>query len=484
MTNPDTPFYRPQPPVLNISDPQIREAYEIALDNLNLTNTVPCPPQKYNQTGLLDTDLGLMIRAGGNYASPWTRDASINAWNCASFLTPRVAENTLWAVCQRDRDGKLILQMDDQCWDKIIWATAAWNHYLLCGDETFLARAYETVRNTLAALEKTAFNAQYGLFTGGSFFNDGISGYPADLHEPGNPSSFVGDHPAVREIMTLSTNCIYRNAYAVAGKMAGLCHEDGDVYARKGNALAKAINTYLWNEERGSYDYFLYPDGRTCQAQEACGICFAILFRVYPPERAGALLDALERGPWGLPSILPPFPGLFSREQPGRHNNLIWPFINGFFLTALSRLGRSEMLGEELTLMARLAVGSDHAFYEIYNPYTGQPDGGWQIGRHWGSCHHQTWSATGFLRGVFHGLFGMQAEREGMAFRPCLPRSLSGCTLEGLPLGFGRASVCLKGSGSRIVSVTVDGEPVEDAFLPYAEGGSHRMEITLSEDTL
>ena len=46
----------------------------------------------------------------------------------------------------------------------------------------------------------------------------------------------------------------------------------------------------------------------------------------------GAVLNHLDREKFGIPSIMPPFPGLFSEERPGRHNNLIWPFLNGFYM--------------------------------------------------------------------------------------------------------------------------------------------------------
>lgn len=477
------PEYRPQPPVLKVPNPMIREVYDIALKNLLEINTVPCDPERYDKTGLLDRNLGLMIRAGGNYASPWTRDAAINCWNCASLLSPRVAENTLWAVCQRDESGDLRLQMDDQGWDKIIWAVGAWNHYLLTGDREFLKRAYETIRNTLDVLEKTACNPAFGLFTGGSFFNDGISGYPPDLHEPGNGSSFVGDHPAVKGIMTLSTNCIYSRAYAIAGQMARLLGDECPLLDVRSRELAQAINRHLWNENRGSYDYFLYPDGRTFPAQEGCGICFAILFGICPEERAAELLDHLTVSPYDLASIQPPFPGLPAGQTPGRHNDLIWPFINGFYITALSRSGRPEGLKAGLLRMAQLVLRGGRSFYEIYNPYTGEPDGGWQIGRHWGSCHDQTWSATGYIRGILHGLFGLEPEEAGVRFRPCVPRLWGGCSLENIPLRQSRVTVLLTGSGSRVTSVRVNGEPREEAFLSYGETGDVLLEITLSSET-
>lgn len=67
----------------------------------------------------------------------------------------------------------------------------------------FLADAYETVKNSVEMLEKVQFNEQYGLFTGGSFFNDGITGYPKACHEEGKKDfSFVGDHEPAQHIMS------------------------------------------------------------------------------------------------------------------------------------------------------------------------------------------------------------------------------------------------------------------------------------------
>ena len=68
-----------------------------------------------------------------------------------------------------------------------------------------------------------------------------------------------------------------------------------------------------------------------------------------------------------------------------------------------------------------MANASDGIFYEIYHSVTGVPDGGWQVGRHWDSCIHQTWSATGYLRMVFYGLFGLDFQPDGLRLRPTLP---------------------------------------------------------------
>ena len=88
-------------PELVTENEVLLQAYQMALKNLFEINTVPCDSEVYNKSGMLDEELGLMIRAGGGYPTPWTRDAAVNTMNAACFLEPEVAKNTLWAVCER-----------------------------------------------------------------------------------------------------------------------------------------------------------------------------------------------------------------------------------------------------------------------------------------------------------------------------------------------------------------------------------------------
>ncbi|MEK8169009.1 hypothetical protein NKH77_01775 [Streptomyces sp. M19] len=141
-------------PVLTVGGARgevLGSAYGAALTNLLDINTVPYDPVEYNQTGLMTDPPGVFIRAGGGYEQPWTRDASVNSWNAASLLSPDAARNTLWAVCRRQDDGTLIVQQDNQWWDQIVWAVAAWEHYLVTADRAFLRDAYQAAVTTLRA---------------------------------------------------------------------------------------------------------------------------------------------------------------------------------------------------------------------------------------------------------------------------------------------------------------------------------------------
>ncbi len=470
---------RANAPKLTCADDTIVKAYEMALDNLLLVNTVACPAEKFNKTGLLDLDLGLMIRAGGGYGQPWTRDAAVNTMNAACFLEPEVAKNTLLSVCQLDADGKVVVQMDNQQWDKIIWVLGAWKYYLASRDDDFLKLAYGASCRTLAEREQNSFNQTYGLFTGGAFFQDGIAGYPQDLYAPGSTEQFMGKHPLVEGIMSLSVNSIYYAVYETLGQMEqklGLATTQA--FADKAQALKDAVQKYLWDEARGTFCYLLYPDGRTCDAQEGCGISFAILSGICSAEQAKRVLDGAYRSKNGLMAVWPPFAGTSSEENPARHNNLVWPFINGYFITACAKHERCDLVARELRSMARLAVDSGE-FREIYHGETGEPYGGWQCGQFWDSFPNQTWSATAYIRGVVFGLFGVMLETDAVRFVPCLPEGFGTVKLEGLRLRDLTLDIELIGSGSHVASMTINGK--EETQISFKKLGHYDVKIVMTE---
>ena len=206
-------------PQIHLTDPAVQRAYDAAVKNLLDINTIPCDFSVHNATGLLDASEPRMIRAGGAYDTPWTRDSAINTWAAGRLYVPRASKNTLLAVCTKDENGDPIILPDNQTWDRIVWTVGAWQYYLATGDEEFLTLARGIVARGLDVLHKERFNAETGLYRGGSFFNDGISGYPADIYEPGLDHSFMGMHPRTETIMCLSTNCIYCEAWNILGKM-------------------------------------------------------------------------------------------------------------------------------------------------------------------------------------------------------------------------------------------------------------------------
>ena len=461
--------------ILKASDEDIVQSFDAAVRNAVNINTVRCRYRKYNRTGLLTEKY--MLRAGRNYKTPWTRDASVNTWQLMNFISPAVSRTTLLAVCDVNGKGEPVIQPDVQTWDQIVWAVGAYNYCLATGDEDFLSLSHGIIGRALETHRENRFNEKYGLFRGGSFFNDGISGYPLSCHQQGNSDSFAPSHPAVEEIMCLSTNCLYCEAYRIYGEMSDrlALSEEAERACEYHTQLKNAVNTYLYNETQNSYSYFLYPDGTADSSQELSGNAFSVLFGICPEEKRRALLEKLISSPKGTVSLWPPFEGLYSDDKPGRHNNVIWPFLNGFLIEAAAECGLDSLLGEELKKITALFKGSRYKLSEIYSPYTGKPYGGWQTGRVWDSCRDQTWSATCYAGGIILGAFGIRAEEKGVRFSPCIPEALKDASLEGVMLHGHRYSVKINGSGSKIVKFLLDGEESE----PFVEWGDRDRHIEI-----
>jgi glycogen debranching enzyme len=479
----------PAGPELSFDRPELDAlhgpAFRNALRNLLVTNTVPDATKQYNRTGLFADPPGRFFRAGGSYATPWTRDASINSWNAGSLLAPAVARNTLWAVCERQANGRLIIQRDNQWWDKVIWAQGAWNHFLVTGDRPFLEQAFEAVAESLAEMQAARFNAGFGLFEGPSVLCDGIAGYPEPPFDPKVSSSFILDHPGGDKVMCLSTNCVYHQAFRCAAWMAGqLGRPPGEVAAflKTAARLRESIQERFWMPAKGTYAYFIHgagpQAGRLDESQEGMGLAYAILFDVAEDSQAQSILRQVHLQPKGMVCVWPHF-ARFSDARPGRHNVMVWPMSSGMWAHAAAKAGAVDQSANEMTQVASMTKASQGIFYEIYHSVTGVPDGGWQVGRHWDSCIHQTWSATGYLRMVLHGLFGLAFEPNGLRFAPSLPPGWGPVRLSGLHYRQAVLDVRLQGEGRQIARVSLDGQETRSAALHADLSGEHQIIVQL-----
>lgn len=449
----------------------LSDLYQAALRNLDTNTRITDAGQK-------------IIQAGGGYPSPWTRDAAINTWWAASLIDPQAARDTLLAVCE-PHSTTTVIQQDDQWWDQIIWAIAAWHHFVVTGDDDFLAEAYGIVTATLDILDHHHFDAQYGLYRGGAVMQDGISGYPAPPFESGNSSTFVLDYPLAHTIMCLSTNVVYAHAHQVTGWMAAALHKDAKSHADRAATLTSTINRLLWREESGLYGYFLHGagpySGTVDPHQETLGHALAILFDIANTERRDRILAALHREPHGVVSVWPHFER-FDTTHPGRHNAICWPMIMAFWAGATAHAGRVDLLATAITDLVTLFRGSGNDMYEVYNATTGAVDGGWQLGRHWPSEPDQTWSATTFLGVVHHGLFGLSFQPDGLRIRPALPRGWGPLTLSGLRYRDMTLDITISGAGNTLRSVRFNGNEIHTDSIVIATTmtGHHSIEVDVT----
>jgi glycogen debranching enzyme len=323
---------------------------------------------------------------------------------------------------------------------------------------------------------------------GGSVFNDGIAAYPEPIYEPGNFSGGVQDHKNSFKIKCLSTNCVYRGAYLALANMSRILVMNKEVsatYQKKADDIKSNILKYLYNKETNTFSYLIDQNGKAHQYQEGLGISFAVIFGVIDGEKATQLISNAVVSKFGITSINPDFPR-YSIDMPGRHNNIIWPMVNGFYAKAAILSESYQTFTHELFGLTRLALDEDkgdYDFREIYNPTTGKPDGGYQAwgaehpNYHWDSCKLQTWSATAYISMVLNGLFGMNFTEQSLSFTPYLPKGISRVELKDIVYRNSTLDISVKGNGNTIKSFTLDGKIQPNHSIASTLKGSHYVTI-------
>jgi glycogen debranching enzyme len=190
---------------------------------------------------------------------------------------------------------------------------------------------------------------------------------------------------------------------------------------------------------------------------------------------------------FGITSITPDFPR-YSKEMPGRHNNIIWPMVNGFFAKAALVAKNYKTYNHELFSLTHLALDEDkgnYNFREIFNPYSGKPDGGYQAwgeerpNYHWESCKFQTWSATAYISMVINGLFGMKFNEKSLSFAPFLPEEIGSIELKDLSYRDSKLNISIKGKGNTIESFMIDGKKQTDYSISSTMQGKHSISIII-----
>ena len=441
----------------NCDDEVLTKAYQIAFADI-AGNVHPY------KAGVLASQVNCLM-AGGDYDTPWTRDASINVWNGYALMNPEVSKNTLLSVLKRVGNG---YQIDGQYWDAIIWAIGAYQLINVTHDMEFAAIAENAIANSLKRFEREEYDATDGLFRGPAVYGDGIAAYP-DLYAAGAEGSAVLSWPynplnKDRVVATgygipmkaLSTNCIYYQAYVIEAKLSVMLGKDASEYEEKAAAMKSAINKAFWNEEKGTYDYLAYE----CDYQEAIGLAFVLMFGIADERQTTLVLQNTKVTEQGIAIVYPSFDRYFAYGGYGRHAGVIWPHGQAFWGRACSLKGYSYGYDFELYALAEKAV-RDGQFYEIYHPDTGEIYGGYQeqgpgyIGLT-GSCRHQTWSATGYLSLIYYEMLGADIGETSVTFKPYLPEGVNEATVSGFRVGSATFEIVITRGGDGASEATFD----------------------------
>ena len=408
--------------------------------------------------------------AGQNWAQVWTRDTSYSTELACAVLHPDVAKTTLLGLTQQvDGIGECWYQ--DRCghfagWpnltDAIVGASGAWELYLVTGERDLLRPIYDRTVRSLKRAERDAFNAKLGLFGGCSSFMESNSAYPRQY-------AFHGERLA--KTCALSTCLLYYRGYLVAADAGSLLGEDVEPLRHKASKLKEAINAHFWLPKKGYYAYFLDESGQPDTRMEGLGEAFAILTGVADAGRAQEILRKTPTSPSGFPCLWPQHREWMTYRKNDfasyYHNGMIWPFVEGYWAWAASKCKDAKTFGRELDALVQLSEKND-TFMEFYQPEDGKP----------GGSPRQLWSGSGFLSMIYHGLFGMEFQQDGIHFAPVVPEKYRQLTLSDFKYRNARLKIIIKEHGTTIDKFTLDGKE-QKPELAATTTGVHEIEIVL-----
>ena len=402
--------------------------------------------------------------AGKKWTGVWTRDISYSILLSLALVDPEGAKASL--LHKVTDDGRILQDTGTGgSWpvstDRMTWALAAWEVYATTGDSTWLQKSYDIIRRSANDDLRTAFDSTTGLFHGESSFMDWREQSYPDWMTPVD----------IYQSQALGTNVVHYRTYRILAQMARELGTFPDQWTHVAQRVKQGLNEHLWRPEAGRYAAYRY--GRTYRAPAAraggLGSALAVLSGVTDEARAQRVAENQPVVGFGTPTLWPYTPGI-----PPYHNAGIWPFVTSYWTWASAAAENTPGVEHGLASLYR-AAGLFLTNKENMVAQTGHFEGT-QI-----NSDRQLWSVAGTLATVYRVFFGLRFTADGLRLDPFVPEGYSGTrTLTGVSYRDATLDLTMKGHGTRIVQVTLDGEPLDDPVVPADLTGAHDVQIVLS----
>jgi hypothetical protein len=402
--------------------------------------------------------------AGAKWDGVWTRDISYSILLSLAVVNPDVAKVSLKAKVKNNR----IIQDTGTggSWpvstDRMTWTLAAWEVYLVTGDEEWLHYAYTVIKNSAEDDLQNAVNQETKLMFGESSF--------LDWREQSYPRWM--DPKDIYESQALGTNAVHCRTYQILAEMVNLCGDNSERYLSMAEQIKSGINTQLWLNDKGYYGQYLY--GRTFKSvspkSEALGEALTVLFKIAGGDRASKTISRTPVLNYGTPCFYPQIPGI-----PPYHNDAIWPFVEAFWTWASVKAGNTKSVEHGLASIYRAAAlfnTNKENMVATTGDYAGT-----QI-----NSDRQLWSVAGTLATVYRIFFGMEFTPDGISFTTFVPSAYTGDkSIRNFKYRNAILTINLKGTGSVIKSVMMDSVIQKKAFIPSSVKGVHTLTIELGD---
>ncbi|MDE6418093.1 MAG: hypothetical protein K2K49_02670 [Duncaniella sp.] len=409
------------------------------------------------------------LRTGKEWAGVWTRAVSYSILLSMAYMQPEASIISL--MKKVDPLGRIIQDTGSGgAWpvstDRQIWCAAAWEVYKVTGDRAWLEYIYPIIRRSLDTDRTAFYDNATGLVKGETSF--------IDWREQSHPRWM--QCADIYNSETLSTSVVHARAWHVLGEVASLLgHKDvaRDAYAQA-EAIAAAINKYLWMPDKGYYAMYLYGrDNLIANPRaETLGESLAIMWDVAPEDRAVSITENNPTTPFGATIFWPSI-----ADIPSYHNKSLWPWVGAWWGLANAKAGNAagvmEAFGSVFRPAALFATNKEN--FNIENG---------DIATELNSSN-MLWCLSGNIALTHRILFGLDFEKDGLAFHPFVPAALAATrTLTGFPYRGALLDITVSGHGSEIKSFKVDGKE-QAPFIPASKAkGNMKVEIVMAGNPL
>lgn len=432
-------------------------------------------PALYNmalEEMLLDVRKDSTYMAGALWPDTWTRDAVYSIYFSYSWIMPEISRRTLEKqTLQNPREALQDTGSGGSypiSTDRVVWAVAAWEYYLVTGDKLWLQEAYEGLRNTALKDLHIAFDTNVNLFKGETCSMDWRT------HTYPNWFSNVN----IGESFSSGTNALHFFLYRFlknAGSILNVPMEEQNLWSNTGEKLKQGMNKHFWNEEKGLFECYLYPEILGYVPSQRVGCMSNGLSAILGVASAEQINKVVENSPmyvYGAAVLYPSIPDDFAY-----HNKSVWPVWETPLLYA-AKSSKNLAVTEHLmkSLVRQSALFLTHKENLTY-------DTGYDRATALNS-DRQLWSVASYISMVYRVLFGMELTTKGIHFNPVLPAWVgTEIKLDNFKYRDATLNITVKGEGTQIASMTVNGKNKKTSYvLPVGAKGTYDIVITLTKD--
>lgn len=343
--------------------------------------------------------------------------------------------------------------------DRIAWIAAAWQMYLINGNDNWLRTAYNVSSRSIEEDLLHIYDVEQKLFRGsGSLLEPTIQSYPDWMQAVDIYQSY-----------SLATNALYYHSLMSLGQMAERLNTGQQQrYYRIAKALKENINERFWLEDEKYYAGFLYGEviPQADLRSNTLGNAFCILFGIADQERALQISTQLPVEDLGAPVFFPHTPNIDHYQ-----NAASWPVIQAFWNHALAKVRNynAYSLGLYQAIRPSVFFLSNRDFFEL-------PNG--DIGPSQKNRVSSLSSLSGSLNLIFHHVFGFEFTHQGLKIAPFLPKGLDADhRLLRYQYRDATLNIRLRGYGDQVHAIYIGSKALNEPIIPHDLVGEHQVTV-------